>query len=139
MLSFDIITVFDNNIIEAFAKQTGWNDDYMSIEEWILLNISIKVNIELENDNNSNKMFIRSVINENNSEECIKKKFNVPLVMCKDEFLTQIMKICGYMEDRYNNENVVKYILDTQIKNKDDSYNQIYVEIPMLDKSLYEK
>jgi hypothetical protein len=134
-LKFDIVSVFDNNVIEALAKQVGWNDELMTIEEWILLNHNIKVNIELENDNTSNKMFIRN-IEENNKEyekiNCIIKEFYVPLLMCKDEFLTNIMKLCGYNEDRYNNENVIKYIIDTQIRSKDNNYRELYIEIPII-------
>jgi hypothetical protein len=134
MLSLDLATVFDNSILEAFAKETGWNDDVMSIEQWILLNSHVKVNIELENDINSNKQFIKNVVHSDiESKKCMIKCFHIPLIMCKDEFLSNIMKLCGYIEDRYNNENVIKYILDTQLKNMDDSYTQLYVEIPIME------
>ena len=136
MLTLDLATVFDNSILEAIAKESGWYDDLMSIEQWILMNSHVKVNIEIENDEKSNKQFIKNMVHNSSDIEnrnCMCKVFRVPLIMCKDEFLSNIMKICGYIEDRYNNENVIKYIIDTQLKNMDDSYTQLYVEIPIIE------
>lgn len=135
-LSFDLPTVFDNNILETIAKKTGWDENNSSIENWILMTVrnNIKVNIELERTN-TNKTFIKTIIKENNFVKGydFTKEYMIPLIMCKEEFINQLMKLCGYNENNYYTDNLIQYIMDSQLNNKEDIYTQLYIELPILE------
>ena len=77
-------------------------------------------------------MYIRSVcdINNNNDENKI-KIFSIPLSMCKDEFLTEILKICGYSNERYGRDTVIKYLIQCQLNEKNNFYSKLYVKVPI--------
>ena len=124
-LKFDLVTVLDDNILEAIAKKSGWNDD-TRLEEWILWVTKQNIYINIELITTEDNKHIKSIhkTNKDNID------FYIPLIMCRDEFLTKIMKLCGYDEDRYNKENVIKYIIDCQRSYKGDEFQKLYISIP---------
>lgn len=131
-LKFDLVTVFEGNVLEALARQTGWvNDtDKNSIEFWNMwvAEREVCVMLLLERDLDVNKFLVKGI-------PCSVKdgymNFCIPLVMCKSEFLNILMNMCGYNEDRYNSESVVKYLLENQMKLRGDEYSRIYLSIPL--------
>ena len=149
LLKFDLATVFETDIIQSLARQTGWDDtdDKYSIEAWQLWatkkNICVYFNLETDTTISGTR-FIKGVLlsdfnivnvdNANDTEinsntDIESTVFTIPLSMCKDEFLTKIMKTCGYAEDRYGRDTVIKYLIQCQLQDKDDSYSRITIKV----------
>ena len=140
---FDLNTVLDNDIIQAMARNTGWNDDepQNSIEAWLLWAAEIKVSVMLnvnETKHYNYFTFIEGVKQADSNITPNEKQFTIPLSMCKDEFITHMMKLCKIQsEDRYGRDALLKYLISCQnelnINEKKYSYNFIYVSIPKWD------
>ena len=122
-LKFDLSAVFETNLLETIAKQSGYCiDDKYTIEYWLmwLTEKDITVNISII-ENITDKLKERKQLNyfvksyKNNNSDPFYKQFSIPLNLCKQEFNNQIMKLCGYYEDRYNNDSLLNYIVDTQL------------------------
>ena len=137
---FDLNTVLDNDIIQAMARNTGWNDDepQNSFEAWQLWAAEIKVSVMLnvnETPNFNCFTFIEGVKQDDSNITHNEKQFTIPLSMCKDEFITHMMKLCKIQsEDRYGRDALLKYLISCQnelnVNENKYSYNFIYVTIP---------
>jgi hypothetical protein len=139
---FDLSVVFENDIIQAMARQTGWTDDneQFPFEAWQLWaaknDIQVEFNIVYQNINGELVYYIKSGHQNAKTIKKGAKRFTVPLAMCKDEFLSKIMKLCKIQsEDRYGRDAVIKYLIQCQLKGIKD-YDVLYILIPEWDEEI---
>ena len=143
-LTFDLSAVFENNVLETFARQSGYCiDEKYTIEYWLMWLTEQKVSIDIsivENivnglqEKKQLNYFIKSCKNKNNDPHY--KNFSIPLNLCKQEFTNQMMKLCGYYEERYNNDSLLNYIVETQLSKLPKNTNiaeltRIHIDIPI--------
>lgn len=133
LLKFDLPSVLEDNLLESIAKQCGWNNNENNIEHWLLSssekNICVYLLLEKDCDTN-NLYFIKGIKNNKENINQDIKTFTIPLIMCKENFINKIIKLCGYQDD-YNSDIVIKYLIECQLKSKNDDYTRIYIDIPL--------
>ena len=131
-LKFDLATVFENHILEPIARQTGWNNDEEknTIDYWVMwaTENNVFVKFDLLQGNTHQTYFIKA---NTNDEDENTKRFTIPLAMCKQEFITNIMKLCGFNDDRYGSDLLIKYLIECQMQNKDIDHGRIIIDIPL--------
>lgn len=131
---FDLATVFDYDIAETLARQTGWTNDEEknTRENWLMWaaanNVGIHVEVNRDPDSLTGKQYLQFTQGEPTSE-FLMRTFQIPLIMARDEFKLTLMKLCGYAEDRYSND-LMSYLVDCQMKHRENA-DRIVVTIPM--------
>lgn len=133
MMFFDLATVFDDNVTETLARQTGWtnNEEKSTREYWLMCMAGKNVGVKAELVRDAVQHSTKSTLRFSSSEpEKNSRVFHIPLVLARDEFKQKMMQLCGYNEDRYNSD-VMSYIVDCQLKDLDTTADQITVAIPL--------
>lgn len=131
---FDLATVFDYDIAETLARQTGWTNDEEknTRENWLMWaaanNVGVHVEVSRDPDSPTGKQYLQFTQGEPTSEFSM-RTFQIPLIMARDEFKLTLMKLCGYAEDRYNND-LMSYLVDCQVKHRENA-DRVVVTIPM--------
>lgn len=127
--NFDFSSVFPTEVIKYIASKSGYNEPIL--EQWILDIHEKKININICKENFSNtKQIIKNIPDE--IEDSVQVR--IPYSMCKKEFMTEIIKSCGFERTNSIDEDLVnKYIMFCKMNDISSDYTEFILNIPLWD------
>ena len=128
--TFDFTSVFPTEVIKSIATKSGYNEP--TLEQWILETYQNKININIVKEKCKDKKIIKNIPDEFKESTQVK----IPFSMCKKEFMTEIIKSCGFERTNSIDEDLInKYIMFCKNNNIFSEYTEFIVNIPYWDTS----